>query len=259
MKRFASSIVFRFLNLALIILILFSFAWLLDELMDIDFTSDGVVLELDVDDDSVWPALLFIFSIGLKPFVNSRIDNRKVAGVDKKTFEAMKRKAEIDDLTGLYNRKTVQEKIEHYMDGHKKGKSYFLFMIDMDNFKNINDTYGHWVGDHVLRQTGALLKAIFENRSAYIGRIGGDEFIALLYDVDSSDAVSEFLSSIQERLRVKIPGTSEFFTGSVGYAPGRKGDTFEELYQRADEALYAAKRMRKREVIDSVEVSFGGE
>lgn len=84
---------------------------------------------------------------------------------------------EIDELTGLYNKSAFHEKVRNFLAEWAKDGECALFMIDMDNFKSVNDTYGHLTGDHVLAETGKTLRKFFAERKAWLGRVGGDEFM----------------------------------------------------------------------------------
>ncbi len=117
-------------------------------------------------------------------------------------------------------------------------------MIDLDQFKSINDTYGHHIGDAVLRQVGSILKNVFENEDAFIGRVGGDEFLVFLKNPESSSHCQQLLLRLRESLTGPIPDSERRFTGSAGMVLGKGTDSYEQLYISADEALYAEKRRK---------------
>ena len=128
-------------------------------------------------------------------------------------MEALRQKAEIDELTGLYNKYTIQEKIKSYLIGKRNSERGLMFIIDMDNFKQVNDTYGHYTGDLVLEQTGRILKEFSEQYGGDAGRIGGDEFVVFLYAVSDADEVSTRINELRDILKIEIPGTDKLFSG----------------------------------------------
>lgn len=160
----------------------------------------------------------------------------------------LKEGAERDSLTKLYNRATMQHKIDYELsDSSMIGKTCVLYMMDLDNFKVINDTYGHLYGDAVLCEITSRIKSVFRG-SDIIGRVGGDEFIVFLPDVPSFDFVLEKADSICRSLRNPVKFDKKGFTisCSVGIAISpQHGMVFKDLYEAADEALYAAKAKGK--------------
>ncbi len=160
-------------------------------------------------------------------------------------MEALRQKAEIDELTGLYNKYTIQEKIKSYLIGKRNSERGLMFIIDMDNFKQVNDTYGHYTGDLVLEQTGRILKEFSEQYGGDAGRIGGDEFVVFLYAVSDADEVSTRINELRDILKIEIPGTDKLFSGSIGAALTESEDSFESAYMRVDSMLYQEKKRSK--------------
>ncbi|MEG2349463.1 MAG: GGDEF domain-containing protein [Hungatella sp.] len=156
--------------------------------------------------------------------------------------------AERDSLTGLYN-KGITDKLvaEHLLCNHSHTTSAF-FMIDVDNFKDINDHFGHAYGDQVLCELGGKLLHIFRSDDI-IGRIGGDEYIAYLKNGATNQIVCEKAEEICKAFHMvyqDVQGEKYEISSSVGVAVSPKdGITFEELYRHADTALYAAKTVGK--------------
>ncbi len=152
--------------------------------------------------------------------------------------------AERDSLTKLYNRATIQHKIDFALaESSKTGLSCVMFIVDLDNFKVVNETYGHLYGDAVLCEVTSRIKAVFSDTDL-IGRVGGDEFIVFLTDVPSFDFVQEKAEAVCNALRGPIQFDSRGFslTCSIGIAISpQNGMVFKTLYERADEALYTAK------------------
>lgn len=124
-------------------------------------------------------------------------------------------------------------------------KSVYLMIIDVDDFKTINDTYGHGVGDEIIRITGRKLTSIL-GQEDYICRFGGDEFLILFVDQTMEDVLEKgryILSTIYD-----FPKTEKDplkITYSIGIASREKGDGYQELLEKADSALYQVKENGK--------------
>ena len=159
-----------------------------------------------------------------------------------------------DSLTGVFNRRYVNAHLprllERAIDGHKPVS---ILLFDIDHFKVVNDSYGHTVGDEVLKE---VANRAGRNLRTFdlVARLGGEEFIVILPDTDADDAVA-----VAERLRQCIADTPFKVSADVGEVPvtvsvgfavgGRLGDTAEGLIRRADEALYKAKRAGRNCVV----------
>ncbi len=156
-----------------------------------------------------------------------------------------KTEAEMDFLTGLVNRRRFERAVlEMLNDLQTKNYPFSLVILDIDDFKSINDKYGHAVGDTVLKEIAAILKT-FLRANAISSRIGGEEFAVILPGSDLEQAIH-----IAERLRKAIENRSFNLddirvTASLGVAEAKKSDTLETLFERADMALYEAKKSGK--------------
>ena len=155
----------------------------------------------------------------------------------------LKREAERDALTGLFNRQTTTRLIEDHIDAEDKGGVSACLLIDLDRFKYVNDTFGHAAGDETLRQMAARLQSIFRS-SDIIGRLGGDEFVVFVKNASSlkviTDRADKICSSLNTISLEVAP--NHVMSGSVGVCVLPKGwISVEELLARADKALYAAK------------------
>ncbi len=158
-------------------------------------------------------------------------------------------KADTDLLTGLTNKLATERKIKEYMAKHPDSQS-MLFVLDVDNFKKINDTMGHAFGDEVLRSLGQQITAIFR-ASDIIGRIGGDEFMIFLKGIGDEESVRKearkvenFFKNFQAGEYVKYAATA-----SIGVAIfPQEGSDFESLYKAADQGLYKAKKRGKNQL-----------
>ena len=158
-------------------------------------------------------------------------------------------KADTDLLTGLNNKLATERKIKEYM-AQNPNSQCVMFLLDIDNFKKINDTMGHAFGDEVLRSLGQQIGAIFR-ASDIIGRIGGDEFMIFLKSVETKEAIQKeakkvenFFKSFQAGEYVKYKATA-----SIGAAIfPHEGTDFEALYKAADQGLYKAKKRGKNQL-----------
>lgn len=168
---------------------------------------------------------------------------------EKKRREiTLKERAELDGLTGLYNAVTTRAKINQALQTIQTPEDRQIFVLfDLDNFKMINDSFGHACGDQVLVDTANTLKSRLRS-SDIIGRMGGDEFAVLFRNLRSDKHVDTLIDTLSHVLtRTYTQGdTSVMISASIGVALAPSdGSTFEELYQKADVALYQVKNEGK--------------
>ncbi len=160
----------------------------------------------------------------------------------------------IDALTGLSNRRLFEEEYEAMASTAQAQRwQVSIAIIDLDNFKRINDTYGHSTGDMVLREFGALLKSRFRS-SDLVCRYGGEEFAMVLMAVDVSKA-TKLLKSVQETLQNKkfMAGEKQFgISFSAGVASILPGKTAKSALINADKALYKAKNSGKGKITSNL-------
>jgi diguanylate cyclase (GGDEF)-like protein len=152
-----------------------------------------------------------------------------------------------DALTGLYNRSSLSERIEmEIARNHRSEETFSLIYLDVDDFKKINDTYGHKSGDAVLKVLARVLKEHTRDMDS-VGRWGGEEFLICLPNTDAAEAktVAEKLREIIEWTYFEVP---EDVTGSFGIATYRSGEKLDATVARADENLYRAKTQGKNQV-----------
>ncbi|UCJ18952.1 GGDEF domain-containing protein [Pseudomonas sp. MM211] len=149
--------------------------------------------------------------------------------------------AETDYLTSIYNRRAFMERLNKFTESKPGG---FFLMIDIDNFKKINDSYGHDVGDQVLCAMASYFRAV-EGNSVY-GRIGGEEFAVFIDTLSEKTA----LAYAQRLLEIVRNGYSSpvAFTISAGLVPFTKGDQLSEILVRGDRCLYMAKNTGKNKI-----------
>ncbi|MDP2849699.1 MAG: sensor domain-containing diguanylate cyclase [Sulfuricurvum sp.] len=160
-----------------------------------------------------------------------------------------------DTLTGLMNRSAFNDSFNDFLHLSKRnGDPLSLIFFDIDNFKTINDTLGHQVGDSVLIRIAELLKARLR-RTDIVGRWGGEEFILGLIDTDQENAevIAETLRSAFEEDARLIHLAPSPVTASFGIVTARTGDTIDTLLTRADSAMYRAKELGKNRIETALE------
>lgn len=153
--------------------------------------------------------------------------------------------AQADPLTGLLNRTSTSACINTWLAGPNRQGA--LLMLDLDNFKKINDVWGHQAGDSILILTADLLRAHFR-QSDVIGRIGGDEFMVLMKDVSSQSVLELHMRRLCEEFRLLTDPTYSQISVSCSVGAAMipdQGHSFNELYPHADSALYCAKHRGK--------------
>jgi diguanylate cyclase (GGDEF)-like protein len=154
-----------------------------------------------------------------------------------------------DPLTGLANRRFLQENEKHLIAGAKRSHAKMAVLaVDLDDFKAVNDRYGHAAGDAVLVTAAQRMKQLLREADV-IARFGGDEFVIVLGQVEDAVAAREVASRVVESLCQPIP-LAEGGTARIGASVGialccADGETLDALLKRADAALYAAKREGK--------------
>ncbi|MBF0558244.1 MAG: GGDEF domain-containing protein [Nitrospirae bacterium] len=159
-----------------------------------------------------------------------------------------------DPLTGLYNRRFINEVLMKEIERDKRlGKEFSIVLLDIDNFKRVNDTYGHLSGDEVLK-TVAMLMTDNVRKFDVVGRYGGEEFVIIMPETPKITAfdVSERIRSILEKKSIGITGRKRIkLTASFGIATFQvDGMSSAELLLLADERLYKAKKEGKNRVVD---------
>lgn len=176
--------------------------------------------------------LILLFAISSATFVMLRSN------------EIVKHESIHDQLTGLRNRNSLDETMQIFFAGAKRNEHKVgVLLLDLNKFKEINDTYGHTVGDIVLKETATRLNEA-ARKDEVLFRVGGDEFLLVVPVVDSR----ETLNTIKKRLhsilsyKLEVGDYSIIVTSSIGYAiSGEDGDTFDELFLKADRRMYEEK------------------
>lgn len=163
---------------------------------------------------------------------------------EKKNQELLEQKAERDSLTDLYNKAKMRKLVEKHIrraDAHDEGA---FLIIDIDDFKSINDTYGHLYGDEVLIKVANIL-LISTGLEDYAGRIGGDEFCVFCRGENAGQHAMETAERISQMAdRVQLSGRRVTLSMGISKYPADAA-TYEDLYQKADQALYRVKHSGK--------------
>ncbi|MDD3335454.1 MAG: GGDEF domain-containing protein [Eubacteriales bacterium] len=186
--------------------------------------------------------------IGYLRDVHGERENEQKLRAIQHEKQHLEERATLDAVTGLLNRGTLEERAYELLCDSVCSSYFFIF--DIDNFKAINDSAGHCEGDRVLREVANVLRQ-YTRSYDLVGRIGGDEFVALLGGLASPDAARERANMILRAIcEIKSPAAGQgdsFVSLSVGIAasvPGRCR-SYQALYNAADQALYQAKKLGK--------------
>ena len=198
------------------------------------------------------------FALGADEFIIKPVDARialsrinNTLGVKRRLQSsrdeqnAWKTKSQIDEMTSLFNKMTVEKLITKTLTEHEDGL-HALMLIDIDNFKSVNDVYGHTMGDHVISVIAGVISSQFRSTD-YVGRIGGDEFCVLMADIPSREIAlikaENLVSLVKYKENLSIP---ENISISVGVAFSEAEDhCYDDLAEKADQALYVSKKSGK--------------
>jgi diguanylate cyclase (GGDEF)-like protein/PAS domain S-box-containing protein len=185
--------------------------------------------------------------------VESFSNNASVMDTRSK-LRALRRAATTDPLTDLGNRRYLDGRLSALIAEHRNNASSAgLLFMDVDHFKQVNDSYGHMTGDNILRMVAKTIRLALRATDT-VGRWGGEEFIAILYDVQEKkalEAAAEKVRTLVEFSRLDVDGQGLTVTISIGGTLVLPDDTPEILVHRADELMYRSKQMgRNRVTID---------
>lgn len=160
---------------------------------------------------------------------------------EKKKKLDLEYRAEMDMMTGLYNKAVTAQKITDLIDAPLPYDQGAFLIIDIDDFKQVNDTYGHAAGDEVIKKIAQILKNVF-GKEHITGRVGGDEF-CVFYTVDPEDgAFIEKLEYVLDMVhKIQLPDKRVIPSVSIGIA-NRSCENFDEIFRKADKALYIRKQ-----------------
>lgn len=170
----------------------------------------------------------------------------------KQELEQATSLSKTDSLTNIANRRGYDEMLHQFIkQAQQQGHTFAMLLLDLDHFKQVNDRFGHLVGDSALRYIAKVLSQQIQEKDA-LARLGGEEFVILLSDIhyDQALKVAETIRhQIQAKsLRVKGQEQSLSFTTSIGVAMYQMGEQAEQLFDRADKALYQAKQTGRNRV-----------
>jgi diguanylate cyclase (GGDEF)-like protein len=182
---------------------------------------------------------------------NSLASHAAIALENARLHRVVERQALVDGLTGIANRRQCEDALaQEIARAERLGTQFTLVLADLDDFKNVNDVHGHPVGDDVLREFAAVLRATLRE-SDLAGRWGGEEFLLLLSGTDvagGAQLAERVRSALAERSFLGRDGEVVFVTCSFGVAQHRGGGDERDLFAAADRALYRAKREGKNRV-----------
>lgn len=200
--------------------------------------------------DFIWTQLMgkTIYDDDKKPIrVIGKIVN---VDIQKRELEALEYKATRDPLTGVYNKEVTIKKIDKFISGNKYNQHMLMF-IDFDNFKKVNDNYGHLIGDKVLTFVIDRIKEVFME-GEIIGRTGGDEFIVFSGNITDVESILKKAETLIHALNVTYTeqGYMIPISGSIGVSVyPENGMYYEQLLEKADIALYRAKKKGKNNYV----------
>lgn len=198
--------------------------------------------------------LLFMSSLIAVVYVFNRLkkamDHKIQEAIDARlTEQKLFAQATLDGLTGAYNRRHFVDKVREQLNETSAATS--LLLLDIDDFKQVNDVHGHLAGDQVLIEFSSILKQVYANQGI-AGRVGGEEFAVFLLgkSEEESQAIAERLLETIGNSKVRLNEEKQItvtVSGGIAYAK-RNGITFEELFQQADKALYTSKKYGKNKI-----------
>lgn len=198
-------------------------------------------LEFNVAEDPTrWLHLILSYlDDNLLQGVANDISERKLAELDAE------RRATTDSLTGIGNRAGFDNRLARLVrQGHQNGQRFALLMMDLDFFKEVNDTYGHQAGDQVLVAVATTLRSA-ARKTDYVARLGGDEFVLLLDNIDNEHQAIRLAEKLLEDIRKPIDigdGVSASVGASIGIALSDRRSGVDEIIKRADAAMYRSKQ-----------------
>lgn len=166
---------------------------------------------------------------------------------EKKETTALQAKAECDSLTKLLNKSTSKKQAVDYLNSYPNGAYCAFMIIDLDNFKQVNDRFGHMFGDKVLLKAAEAIKKSFRSHDL-VARIGGDEFMVLMKDISNQELIKDRCTKMLNSFQTLLANEEfDFETScSIGVALSpHHATTYEELFKYADEAMYEAKKKGK--------------
>lgn len=201
------------------------------------FYDRGKVTQRDKDDKAILAAGI-VFDI-----TNKKMNEMKLL----EERQTLKKTSMTDPLTGIMNRRAILDELSQRMNHHLYDFEHLsIIMLDIDYFKNINDTHGHVVGDKVLKKVAEVINSVIRGFDS-VGRYGGEEFLVVLPNTNHDNAMKA-----AERIRIKIEETVFEEVGHLTISGGfisYQNESIEDLVDKADQNLYEAKRSGRNKVI----------
>jgi diguanylate cyclase (GGDEF)-like protein/PAS domain S-box-containing protein len=192
------------------------------------------------------------FNVTMAPILDDQnqvvsiIGNMKNINDRKIEIDILKNKAQKDALTNLFNKEATSILVDEFLLGNRIAGECAMIGIDIDNFKGINDEFGHLFGDQVLKELSSDLKGLFRDTDI-IGRFGGDEFVVFLKNVTAKEKVLEKANNIIKVFsrEYTLNKKSQKITASIGITFYTGSENYNEIFQKTDNALYHAKNTGK--------------
>ena len=207
------------------------------------YRPQGVNFNIEYLQWGVLALVLVAFSV-IGGYISSLRQNLSISKSEQaKSIEIIREMAIRDVLTGLYNRRHVLELLDHEKNRSSRGGGIFcLAMLDIDHFKNVNDTYGHLAGDAVLQAVATTMKTTMRN-TEYCARYGGEEFLIVLTQTGINGALigAERVRTNIEKIPFPDIGSDFKITVSIGLSEYKMREDIDDVIARADKALYRAK------------------
>lgn len=237
--------------LVILLIVFFLFEWLIRKMESINeiityvkkHQFDKIPKEIKVKDElDVYKKSLIEVANEIKTYIHSL----------HKEVKEYSNKAYIDPLSKTFNRRFLEEKDKEFIEEYKISQiKYGIIMLDIDNFKQINDTYGHEAGDKVIAHLTDTIKKIIR-RNDFLIRYGGEEFVIILHNADAATTykVAEKIRKTIQNSKITIDGKEISFTLSMGISTIEENDkSIFDAIKRADEKLYIAKKTGKNKVV----------
>lgn len=206
--------------------------------------SDDIRLDMDRSGRYEWYRMLFVRLRDAKGETCKVFGKYYSINEEKMRSQELQLRAERDSLTGLYNHVTFQHKVSDMLAGFP-GELCAFFIMDIDDFKHINDAFGHYAGDDLLCDVAVVLEELAVKNGGFSGRLGGDEFAVFLPVAESRSSVYVMADGIKEQLTAIKCGLPHTLSVGISIHEVDESLTFDQLYSESDQALYVAKRSGK--------------
>ena len=208
-----------------------------------------------------WTTSQIIYASEKRDYLNQQLIKQQTAQLEESN-EKLERLSYMDPLTNLPNRRYFDEYLDReWSKAQEDGRPISLILVDIDCFKELNDSFGHQVGDIYLKQIGSVLCTAVNNPSSLVARLGGDEFAIVLPDTCREDAgrlAQQILDGVRALDKYDSQPTGRTVTVSLGISSlsPSEDDFAVELFSNADHALYSAKKNGRNQCVckESIEM-----